>query len=237
MQALLAKVDETWAGLLKTLAAAADAPPAGADVAAGDGDGDGDLFVSTEAWMARASALALCARDSGASSDEAISRCARRLCFGGGHPAAVVGGHRLVVGFFLGHWGSVAGLPFVFGPRAPNPVPVLAGGGRAKAGYFLPVNFAAPPLCCGVVGAAASLSASPACVYVDEDGDRRCFLEIRGRFSWLLASSSSRNIGIFPCGYLFGTACYWPARLVGKASRARASSYPDQTTSSASDML
>lgn len=148
MQALLAKVDETWAGLLKTLAAAADAPPAGSDVAAGDGDGDydGDLFVSTEAWMARASALALCARDSGASSDEAISRCARRLCFGGGHPAAVVGRHRLVVVFFLGHCGGVFSRFAVrLWPLGPEPGAGTCRRGTGKGGLFFPVSFAAPP--------------------------------------------------------------------------------------------
>lgn len=59
--------------MLKTLAAANAPAPAGVAMEEGDGEHEGE-FASTEAWIARASALALCARDSGEGSTTAMSR-------------------------------------------------------------------------------------------------------------------------------------------------------------------
>lgn len=60
-QALLEKVDETWDEMLKA--------PACTDVALEEGE-----LVTAESWVARAAALALCARDPGAGSDAVMSR-------------------------------------------------------------------------------------------------------------------------------------------------------------------
>eukprot|EP00903_Cladosiphon_okamuranus_P007042 g6846.t1 len=65
-QALLAKVDETWNEMLKA--------PACTDVAFEEGE-----QVTAESWVARAAALALCARDPGAGSDEVMSRSLEAL--------------------------------------------------------------------------------------------------------------------------------------------------------------
>lgn len=54
-------MDETWEEMLKA--------PAYTDVVVEEGE-----LVTAESWVARAAALALCARDSGTGSDEVISR-------------------------------------------------------------------------------------------------------------------------------------------------------------------
>lgn len=65
-QASVEMVDEAWESMLKALKASADAATDG-------GEGEGGR-VTPESWIARASALALCARDSGAESDAAMTR-------------------------------------------------------------------------------------------------------------------------------------------------------------------
>ncbi|CAN0164076.1 unnamed protein product, partial [Ectocarpus sp. 8 AP-2014] len=67
-QAPLEKVDEAWDGMLGTLneAASASTDP--------DRTVDEGGLVTPESWMARASSLALCVRDSGLISDAAMSR-------------------------------------------------------------------------------------------------------------------------------------------------------------------
>eukprot|EP00752_Nemacystus_decipiens_P011279 g10023.t1 len=65
-QALLEKVDETWDEMLKAQACT--------DVAFEEGE-----EVTAESWVARAAALALCARDSGTGSYEAMSRSLEAL--------------------------------------------------------------------------------------------------------------------------------------------------------------
>lgn len=64
-------MDEAWSGLLKTLVSANAPGPAGVAIEEDEGEGE---FASTEAWIARASALALCARDAGEGSNTAMSR-------------------------------------------------------------------------------------------------------------------------------------------------------------------
>lgn len=68
VQAPLKKVDEVWDGMLKALNVAASAST-DADRTFDEGG-----LVTPESWMARASALALCVRDSGVISDAAMSR-------------------------------------------------------------------------------------------------------------------------------------------------------------------
>lgn len=79
-QALLKKVDESWNGMLEALASA----PAG-----GDGTFEEGGVVTAESWIARASALALCARDHGANSDAAMSGWVV-FCFGRSPPGMEV---------------------------------------------------------------------------------------------------------------------------------------------------
>lgn len=64
---MLEKVDGAWYEMLGALTAASAS--AGAESGAG---GVGE--VTRESWIARAAALALCARDSGAGSDAAMTR-------------------------------------------------------------------------------------------------------------------------------------------------------------------
>lgn len=57
-------MDATWDEMLKA--------PACTDIAFEEGE-----MVTAESWVARAAALALCARDSGTASDEVMSRYGR----------------------------------------------------------------------------------------------------------------------------------------------------------------
>lgn len=67
-QALLEKVDRAWDEMQGALAAAASAS------AETESDAGGGQEVTRQSRIARASALALCARDSGAGSDSAMTR-------------------------------------------------------------------------------------------------------------------------------------------------------------------
>ena len=62
-------VDKAWDEMQGALAAAATSASAEAESDAGSGQ-----EVTRRSWIARASALALCARDSGAGSDSAMTR-------------------------------------------------------------------------------------------------------------------------------------------------------------------
>lgn len=66
LQAVLERVDQAWDDMLAAL---------GGSISTEEGAlGQGEDNVAARSWLARAVALALCARDSGTSSDVAISR-------------------------------------------------------------------------------------------------------------------------------------------------------------------